>query len=38
VGRKEYLFPEDRRAIAKVDVLKEGDSVRVVAMSARPPA
>ena len=33
VRRKEQLFPEDRRLIAKVDVLDEGDSVRVLVAS-----
>ena len=33
VRRKERLFPGDRRLIAKVDVLDEGDSVRVLVMS-----
>jgi hypothetical protein len=33
VRRKERLFPGDRRPIAKVDVLDEGDSVRVLVAS-----
>jgi len=33
VRRKERLFPEDRRLIAKVDVLDEGESVRVLVTS-----
>ena len=33
VRRKERLFPEDRRGIAKVDVLDKGDSVRVLVTS-----
>lgn len=33
VRRKERLFPEDRRLIAKVDVLDDGDSVRVLVTS-----
>jgi hypothetical protein len=33
VRRKERLFPGDRRVIAKLDVLDEGDSVRVLATS-----
>lgn len=31
VRRKERLFPGDRRMVAKVDVLDEGDSIRVLA-------
>jgi len=33
VRRKERLFPGDRRPIAKVEVLDEGDSVRVLVAS-----
>ena len=33
VRRKERLFPGDRRLIAKVDVLGEGESVRVLVTS-----
>ena len=33
VRRKETLFPGDRRMIANVDVLDEGDSVRVLVAS-----
>ena len=33
VRQKERLFPGDRRLIAKVDVLDEGDSVRVLVAS-----
>ena len=33
VRRKERLFPGDRRLIAKVDVLDEGESVRVLVTS-----
>jgi hypothetical protein len=33
VRRKEQFFPEDRRMIAKVDVLLEGGSLRVLVMS-----
>jgi hypothetical protein len=33
VRRKERLFPGDRRLIAKVDVVDEGDSVRVLVAS-----
>jgi hypothetical protein len=31
--RKEQLFPEDRRMIANVDVLDEGDDIRVLVTS-----
>jgi hypothetical protein len=34
VRRKERLFPEDQRMIANVDVLDEGDSVRVLVTSS----
>jgi hypothetical protein len=34
VRRKERLFPGDRRLIEKVDVLDEGDSIRVLVASS----
>ena len=34
VRRKELLFPGDRRMIAKVDVVDQGDSFRVLAASS----